>query len=284
MSAPTFSGSVPRVYHACLGPLLFEAYAKDMVARFATLAPKRLLETACGTGIVTKELARALPNAAITATDLSAPMIEVAKEYVTAQAASPASAVAAHAAITFHATDACSLPFADASFDAIACQYGVMFYPDKVKGMQEARRVLAKGGRYIFNVWDALAHNPIPRVVQETFERLFPMNPPKFIPTMPFGWSDRAEIERVTRAGGFANVTIESLSFPSVSPSAADAAKGWVEGTPNAAVLAAVLAERGDNTPEAIATVREAVRQALAKNFGESPCQSTMQAVVVTAW
>lgn len=280
MSTPTFSGSVPRTYHACLGPLLFDAYAKDMAARFAKLAPSRLLETACGTGIVTKELARALPHAAITATDLSAPMIEVAKEYVTAQAASPASAVAAHDAITFQATDACSLPFADASFDAIACQYGVMFYPDKVKGMQEARRVLAKGGKYIFNVWDALAHNPIPRVVQETFERLFPMNPPKFIPTMPFGWSDRAEIERATRAGGFANVTIETLSFPSVSPSAADAAKGWVEGTPNAAALA----ERGVTTPEAIATVRDAVREALAKNFGEAPCRSTMQAVVVTAW
>jgi ubiquinone/menaquinone biosynthesis C-methylase UbiE len=278
--APTFSGSVPRAYHACLGPLLFEAYAKDLAARFAKLAPARLLETACGTGIVTKELARALPGASIIATDLSAPMIEVAKEYVTAQAASPASAVAAHAAITFQATDACSLPFTDASFDAIACQYGVMFYPDKVKGMQEARRVLAKGGRYIFNIWDALAHNPIPRVVQETFERFFPANPPKFIPTMPYGWSDRAEIERITRAGGFANVTIETLSFPSVSPSAADAAKGWVEGTPNAAALA----ERGVNTPESIATVREAVRQALARNFGESPCRSTMQAVVVTAW
>ncbi len=284
MSTPTFSGSVPRVYHACLGPLLFEAYAKDMAARFAKLAPARLLETACGTGIVTKELARALPHAAITATDLSAPMIEVAKTYVAEHVGAAGGTNATNARLTFQATDACSLPFADASFDAIACQYGVMFYPDKVKGMQEARRVLAKGGRYIFNVWDALAHNPIPRVVQETFERLFPANPPKFIPTMPFGWSDRAEIERVTRTGGFANVTIESLSFPSVSPSAADAAKGWVEGTPNAAVLAAVLAERGDNTPEAIATVREAVRQALAKNFGESPCQSTMQAVVVTAW
>lgn len=270
--APTFSGSVPRAYHACLGPLLFDAYAKDLAARFTALAPKRVLETACGTGIVTKELARALPHAAITATDLSAPMIEVAKEYVTASAAP--------AAITFQATDACSLPFADASFDAIACQYGVMFYPDKVKGMQEARRVLAKGGRYIFNVWDALAHNPIPRVVQETFERLFLANPPKFIPTMPFGWSDRAEIERVTRAGGFANVTIQTLAFPSVSPSAADAAKGWVEGTPNAAALA----ERGVTTPEAIAKVRDAVREALAKNFGESPCRSTMQAVVVTAW
>jgi ubiquinone/menaquinone biosynthesis C-methylase UbiE len=269
MSNPTFSGSVPRAYHACLGPLLFEAYAKDLAARFAALAPKRLLETACGTGIVTKELARALPNTAITATDLSAPMIEIAGEMI-----GPSKK------ITFQATDACSLPFTDASFDAIACQYGVMFFPDKVKAMQEARRVLVKGGRYIFNIWDALAHNPIPRVVQETFERLFPANPPKFIPTMPYGWSDRAEIERATRAGGFANVTIETLSFPSVSPSAADAAKGWVEGTPNAAALA----ERGVNTPESIATVREAVRQALARNFGESPCRSTMQAVVVTAW
>lgn len=276
--APTFSGSVPRAYHACLGPMLFDAYAKDLAARFAKLAPARVLETACGTGIVTKELAKALPGASITATDISAPMIEMAKE---AMGGDAASANAGHAArVTFQATDACSLPFESASFDAIACQYGVMFYPDKVKGMQEARRVLRPGGRYIFNVWDALAHNPIPRTVHETFVSLFPANPPMFIPTMPFGWWDRTEIERVTRAGGFANVTIETLSFPSVSPTAADAAKGWVEGTPNAALLA----ERGVNTPDAIASVREAVRQALAKNFGEAPCRSTMQAVVVTAW
>lgn len=277
-STAAFTGSVPRVYHACLGPLLFDAYAKDMAARLAKFAPARILETACGTGIVTGELALALPNAAITATDFSAPMIEIAKEYT--GLAATATAPSANHRLTFQTADACSLPFADASFDAIACQHGVMFFPDKIKAMQEARRVLANGGRYIFNVWDSLAHNPMPRVVHETFQSLFPANPPMFIPTMPFGWSDRAEIERVTRAGGFANVTLETLTIPCASSSAADAAKGWVEGTPNAAALA----ERGVTTPEKISAVRDAVRHALAKNFGESPCRSIMQAVVVTAW
>lgn len=275
-TTPAFTGSVPRVYHALLGPLLFDAYAKDLAARLAGFAPSRILETACGTGIVTSKIARSLPNASIIATDLNSPMIEIAKEHAGLDAA-PSSTSQRPA---FQTADACSLPFPDASFDAIACQFGVMFFADKVKAMSEARRVLATGGRYIFSVWDSLAHNPIPRTVHETFQSLFPADPPNFIPTLPYGWSDKAEIERVTRAGGFANVTLETLSFPSVAPSAADVAKGWVEGTPNAAALA----DRGVTTPETIAAVREAVRKALVKDFGDSPCRSTMQAIVATAW
>lgn len=267
MTTPTFSGSVPNTYHTFLGPLIFDAYAKDMTARLArVLKPNsRLLELAAGTGIVTKEVLGALPpTAKLTVTDISEPMLALARSTIS------------DSRLTFQPADACQLPFADLSFDTLFCQYGVMFFPDKVQAMKEARRVLSPGGTYIFNIWDSFDHNPIPRTVHETLAKLIPTNPIPFLARMPFGCSDRAEIERITRAGGFTNCTIETVEFPCSAPSAEDAARAWVEGTP----IFAALTERGitDTTP-----VRTAVEKALAAKFGSAPCRSTMRAIVVTA-
>lgn len=278
-NSPAFAGSIPRTYHDHLGPFLFEPYARDLAARLHSAlaanaardrAAPRILELAAGTGIVTRAIAASMPaNATLLATDLSPAMLEVAKEAV---AHSP------HAArVTFQPVDACSLPFADASFDALACQYGVMFFPDKIGAMKHARRVLAPGGRYIFNVWDSLAHNPIPQVVHEFLVREFPSNPPQFLAQLPYSWHDRAEIERVTRAGGFANVALETVTFDSVGPSADSVARAWLEGTP----LFPSLQERGVLD---IAPLRRRVAEMLAAKFGEKPCRSTMRAIVVTAW
>ncbi len=264
--ATAFAGSVPKTYHAHLVPLIFEDYARDLVARLGPCGGQRILELACGTGVVTREIARAMPSdATLIATDINEAMIEVARPYV-----------GADARVKFQKVDACELPFADASFDAIVCQYGVMFFPDRVKAMREARRVLVPGGRYLFNVWDSLEHNPIPRAVHETVAAIFPENPPMFLAKMPYGWSDRGEIERVVRAGGFANCTIETVGFPCVAPTAEDAARGFIEGTP----LLAGLAERGVKDP---VEQRRAATKVLAEKFGERPCRSTKRAVVVVA-
>lgn len=263
---PTFTGSVPQTYHTYLGPLIFEAYAADIARRLNVRDAERVLELAAGTGIVTKELLAALPpGAALVATDLAEPMLAVARSHVVPDPR-----------VAFHQADACSLPFADASFDAIACQFGVMFFPDKVKAMQEARRVLKPGGRFIFSVWDSLEHNPIPRVVQETARKAFTRDPPKFLTNLPYGWFDHAEIERVVRAGGFTRCTIETVEFPSVAPTAEDAARGFIDGTP----LLAALAERGVKDPTPI---REAATRELSARFGDKPCRSTMRAIVVRA-
>lgn len=268
--APAFSGSVPKTYHDFLGPLIFDAYARNMAGRAKAVLKERprarVLELACGTGIVTNMLAELLgPGASLLATDISEPMLNLARTNF-------------HGApgVTFQAADACALPFEDEAFDLIVCQYGVMFFPDKVKAMQEARRVLAKGGTYLFNIWDSFEHNPVPRTVHETVMGLLPTNPIPFLAKMPFGYSDRAEIERVTRAGGFTDVKIETVGFACSAPTAADAARAWVEGTP---VLAG-LVERGftDPTP-----VRQAVEKVLREKFGDSPCKATMRAIVVTA-
>lgn len=273
-SSSGFGGSVPHVYRTLLEPLIFEPYARDMVARVDLKPGQRLLELACGTGIVTRKLADAMkergggPGATLFASDLNPAMLAVAKERL-----------ADAEGVTFSVIDGCSIPLPDATFDTVVCQYGVMFFPDKVGAMREARRVLKPGGggRYIFNVWDALEHNPVAQAVHQTLADLFPGNPPRFLEQMPFGWSDRAEIERTVRAGGFANVSTETLGFSSSAPTAADAAAAWIDGTP----LKPALAERGVNDTT---KVRERVTRVLAERFGDRPCASSVRAVVVTAW
>lgn len=267
MTTAAFTGSIPQTYHNFLGPLIFDAYARDMASRLMVLAKPnaRVLEIACGTGIVTQQLLAALPaKASLIASDLSEPMLALGRTKVTPDPR-----------LTFQQADACALPFNDQSFDLIICQYGVMFFPDKVQAMKEARRVLAPGGTYIFNIWDSLEANPIAKVEHETISALFPKDPPQFLAKLPFGYSDRAEIERVARAGGFTNVKLETIQFPCSAPSAEVAARGFLEGTP---VLPA-LQERGVTD---IAPTRIAVARALAEKFGDRPCRSTMSAIVGT--
>lgn len=266
----TFSGSVPNTYHNFLGPLIFDAYARDIVARLAPLLKAkpdaRILELACGTGIVTNLIAHALPSgASLLATDISEPMLNLARANFSGAPG-----------VTFQTADACSLPWKDASFDIIVCQYGIMFFPDKVKAMKDARRVLAPGGTYLFNIWDSFEHNPIPRTAHETLTALFPANPIPFLAKFPFGYSDRVEIERVTRAGGFQNVRLETVGFPCTAPNASDAARAWIDGTP----VSAGLVERG--APDSTQIKRD-VESALAARFGAAPCKSTMRAIVGTA-
>lgn len=263
-SSAAFAGSVPENYHRYMGPMLFEPYARDMAARLKVPAGGHALELACGTGIATRAATGFLPpDAAIIATDLNESMVNVARRH------------AADPRVTFTVADAQALGFPDRSFDVVFCQFGVMFFPDKPRAMREARRVLAPGGRYVFSVWDSLEHNPMTATVHATLARLFPASPPDFYNT-PFGWFDRGEIERSVRAAGFDRVSIEAVTFPSVAPSADDAARGLVEGTP----VAAQLKDRGVTDAE---PVRRAVAEALAAEHGREPCRAPMRALVIEA-
>ena len=265
-SNSAFVGSIPETYHRCLGPLLFEPYARDMAARAQRTGATRILELACGTGIVTRELLSSLPpNGRLTATDLNQAMIDVASKFV-----------GADPRLRFQPADACKLPFPDHSFDLIVCQYGVMFFPDKPGSMREARRVLAPGGRYLFNVWDSLAHNPIAGLIQQSLDELLAPNPPRFLAQTPYNWFDPKTIEETARAGGFTTIKHEYLSFPSESPTATDAVRGLLEGTPNLGALS----ERGITDPTSL---RNSIAERVAAKFGKAPCRSTMRAIVVEA-
>jgi len=156
-----FTGSIPALYERYMVPLLFEPYAEDLAARAKALAPGRLLEVAAGTGVVTRALAAALPDTAITATDLNEAMLDFAITKLTAR----------H--VTYRPADGQALPFPDASFDMVACQFGIMFFPDRVQGFREARRVLAAGGRYLFSVWADLGANDLPETITESVTGTF---------------------------------------------------------------------------------------------------------------
>ncbi len=166
-----FVGDIPIFYDRGLGPVIFEDYAADIAHRTAASAPIDVLETAAGTGIVTRKLRDSLdPQAKLTATDLNEPMLEVAK-----------TKFGAAEQVIFRSADATALPFDDDAFDAIVCQFGLMFFPDKDRAHREARRTLRPGGRYLFSVWDAPRYNPFPRLGLEVIERFFPGDPPQFL-------------------------------------------------------------------------------------------------------
>ena len=215
-----FSGSVPANYERYLVPLLFRPYAALLARRAAGFQPRRILETAAGTGVVTAALAQALPDAEIVATDLNQPMLDVAAERVTAPN------------VEFREADALALPFDDGSFDLVVCQFGVMFFPDKVAGNAEARRVLRDGGHYLVAIWDEIERNPLSHLAHRTMQELFPDNPPMFMKRGPFSYGDTARIERDLRDGGFGEVRIETVELTSRSPSAHDAASGLTYGSP----------------------------------------------------
>lgn len=255
-----FTGSIPALYDRLLGPLLFEPFADEVGRRVAALHPERILETAAGTGIVTEVLVQEVPNAEIVATDLNPAMLDVATQRIRSDR------------VRYRPADAQDLPFGDGEFDLVVCQFGVMFFPDKVKGNSEARRVLRDGGRYMAIIWDRLDRNPVSRTISDAIAAEFPENPPQFLARTPFGYADHDRIEDDMLAAGFNEVHIEV--FPASSPvSAADAATGMCQGSP-------LRAEIEAHGPTALEQATRAATKAL------SPVDQTLQpmsALFVTA-
>lgn len=259
-SDTAFSGSIPEIYDDCLGPLLFEPYAVLAAGRAAAFGPGRVLETAAGTGVVTQALARRLPDARIVATDLNPAMLEVAARRV----ASPN--------VRFQPADALDLPFKEGEFDLVVCQFGAMFYPDKVRGNAEARRVLADGGRYLAVIWDALERNPVSQAIHAAVAARFPDDPPGFIARTPFGYCDAQRIEDDLIAAGFREVDVEVVPARS-RVSAEAAARGMCQGSP-------LRAEIEAHGPGSLERATEAAERALRPFDGSD---QPMSALFVTA-
>jgi len=257
-----FTGNIPEHYDQGLGPVLFTDYAADIVGRVAAFNPKRVLETAAGTGLVTRRLRDALPHADITATDLNPPMLEVAKAKFKPEDA-----------IKFRPADAQALPFPDSAFDAMVCQFGVMFYPDKEKSYREAFRVLAPGGRYFFNVWDSTAHNRFAGIAHEIVSEFFAVDPPQFYQT-PFGYYKIDPIKEALQGAGFRDITISVVRNDKRVADPAKFARGVVFGSP----LIDQIKARGGIDPEA---VYEKIRATLAREF--SSAAMPLQAIVFEA-
>jgi ubiquinone/menaquinone biosynthesis C-methylase UbiE len=219
---------------------------------------------ACGTGILTQRLhAHLSPSVQLIATDLNQPMIDHAR-----------SKVGPVERIDWRPADAASLPFASGSFSALACQFGMMFVPDKEAAFREARRALAKGGLFAFNVWASFEHNPFGRIAHETIGSFFAADPPTFY-QVPFGFHDPDVLRRLLKANDFARAAVEPVALEAYSPSARSFAFGLVRGNP----VSIAIQERG----VALEQIVDALEAALVRVGGDRPFRSTTRALVVTA-
>lgn len=260
-----FVGSIPDLYDDELVPLLFEPYAQDIAARVAAATPEAVLETAAGTGAVTRALAKSLPGSTrLIATDLNEAMLRRAARR------------GLGAAVVWKQVDAQQLPFSDREFDVVVCQFGVMFFPDKVRGFREARRVLRSNGRFIFNVWDRVDDNELTRVTSDAVARCFPDDPPRFFERTPHGYRDSAVIRGDLEQAGFTHVDIVRVEKTTSVASAERTARGLCQGTP-------LRNEIEARAPDRLDEVTAAVRTALTAQFGPEPFEHRMSALVVTA-
>jgi SAM-dependent methyltransferase len=261
-----FVGEIPVNYDRYLGPIFFHEYADDLVARVPLAPGMRVLETACGTGIVTRRLLDRLRGLGVlVATDLNEAMIAHGRSHISAEPGF----------LEWQTADATKLPFPDGSFDAVVCQFGLMFFPDKAAGVREAFRVLKPGGRYLFNVWDAMAHNPIARIAHETVATFFPADPPTFY-QVPFSLHDPVPTLAFLRQAGFGEIAWTPLEKAGSSPSAADAATGLIEGNP---ILGAIMERR----PEALGEIKRAVAARIAAELGDHPVRFPLRAIAFSA-
>lgn len=268
-----FAGSIPKLYDTLMVPLIFEAYAADTAELVAGFSPGAVLETAAGSGVVTRALAPRLRSGTrYVVTDLNQPMLDYA---ITRQRDS-ADGSGNGIGIEWQQADALKLPFEDASFDVVFCQFGAMFFPDRTAGYAEARRVLKPGGRFVFTVWDRIEDNAFADEVTSAVAEIFPQDPPRFLARTPHGYHDIALIRSDVSRAGFARIEIATREKTSRSPSARDVAIAYCQGTP----LRNEIEARDANALQA-ATDRAA--QVIASRHGEGPVAGKIQAHVIVA-
>jgi ubiquinone/menaquinone biosynthesis C-methylase UbiE len=261
-----FAGSIPEIYERLLVPLLFEPYALDLAERLAKHEPTAVLETAAGTGVLTRAVASRLSaNARIVATDLNQSMLDHARTRF-----SQADRV------EWRQADALALPFPDQSFDVAACQFGAMFFPDKIKGFRDALRVLRPGGHFFFNVWDRISENEFADVVTEELAAVFPDDPPRFMARTPHGYHDIEQIRRDLKAAGFGNVAVEAVDRKSKASSARDVAVAYCQGTPLRNEIVA-------RDPSRLEEATQSTAEALARRFGNGAIEGRIRAFVIGA-
>ena len=260
-----FIGDIPENYEKYLGPLIFREYAEDLASRVAIQAGGVLLEIAAGTGMATRQLRDAIdPDARIVVTDLNEDMLNVARTKFDKDEN-----------IEFQTADALNLPFEDASFDAVVCQFSVMFFPDKLLALQEAARVLKPGGLFYFNIWDSFEHNHLVRTVNKTVTECLPDNPPTFF-QVPYGYHDIDVVKDLLFEAGFGAIDISVLPRSSSATEARHVALGYVMGNPTCSHIQ-------QTAPESLNDIVDTVEKAIGKEFGFTAISAKMQAIVFQA-
>ncbi len=261
-----FTGSIAENYDRYLVPLIFESFAGDMAQRAAGLSPSSVLETAAGSGVVTRAPApRLVPSASYVVTDLNQPMLDQA-----------ATRQPADSRISWRKADAQALPFEDAVFDLVCCQFGVMFFPDRQSGYREAKRVLKPGGCFMFNVWDRIEENVFANDVTNALAEVFPNDPPRFLARTPHGYHDTALIRSDLEQAGFSRVAIETRAEQSRASSPRHPAVAYCQGTPLRNEIEARDAEKLEAATDHAAS-------AITNRHGSGQVAAKIQAHVIVA-
>ena len=261
-----FAGSIPANYDRYMVPLIFESFAQDLAQRAAALSPRTVLETAAGSGVVARALTpRLLPDARYVVTDLNQPMLDYA---ATRQ-------VADHR-VSWRRADAQALPFEDADFDLLCCQFGAMFFPDRISAYREARRVLRRGGCFLFSVWDRIEENVFADDVTNALAEVFPSDPPRFLARTPHGYHDLALIRSELEKAGFSSVVIETRAEQSHASSPRQPAVAYCQGTPLRNEIEARDASQIDAATDYAASK-------IADRHGSDKIAAKIQAHVITA-
>lgn len=257
-----FTARIAENYEKYLAPVFFISTSKDLVTHLNG-EPKSILEIAAGTGQVTRNIIKSFPGAKVTATDINPGMLDVAKSIVN----SPN--------VSWQIADACELNFADNSFDAVICQFGVMFFPDKQKAMNEAYRVLKAGGQIAFNTWDSLENNRICKIPDDVVTKVFENDPPPFY-KIPFSMYDPAEMESLLKNAGFKNIKVENKKIEGYSDSPDNAVTAFTEGNP-------IYLQIMERDPAILPVFQKMLREELVKEFGEGRFTIPLSEFIATA-
>lgn len=265
-SDKVFSGSIPEFYDTYLVPMIFETFAEHLVHRVAALAPSRVLETAAGSGVVSRAMVSKLASdAKYFVTDLNQPMLDHAR-----------SVQPPDDRVQWQQADALALPFDDSHFDVVMCQFGAMFFPDRVAGYREARRVLQPGGAFVFNIWDDIETNEFANVVTDAAAEFFPDDPPGFLARTPHGHGNKDQIISDLKAAGFSTISIDTLTEVSAAPSAHSAAVAYCHGTP-------LRNEIEERDADALDQVTALAARAIEARWGAGPVAAKIQGHIIEA-
>ena len=262
----SFSGLAARgveVYDEVMVPRMFEPWARLLVDRLAVVAGEAVLDVACGPGSVTRILAAHVgATGHVTGCDLSAPMLALARSKP---------AVAGHGTIDYHEAPADRLPVPDGSYDAVTCQQGLQFFPDRPAALREMRRALRPGGRVGIVVWAPIQNSPPFKALADGVEEIAGAELAQRYRNGPFGLTDAGELHGLVTHAGFKDVRISQAKLP-VS----------FEG-PAQVVATLAVTPLATEIAQLPAVDREQLVAAVARRTGHEPINSQLEANIALA-
>ena len=231
-------GNAAELYQRHLVPAITAIWAEELVARAAPAAGERVLDLACGTGIVARLAALRMGSGEVVGLDINASVLAVARSL-------PAPA---GVAVTWHEGSALDMPFADGAFDVCLCQLGLQFFPDPAAALREVARVLRSDGRLVLSVYDAIETTPLALALSEALDRRIRPGA-SATKRAEHAMSDAEALRALASGAGFRDVAVDRVTRTIRFPSARLYARIQLTATP----LAALVRDLDETAREALA-------------------------------